>query len=392
MGGTYAVFLNLRAGLALHEIELRWVTAGAMRAGVLTAPEWSADRAWGEVVAPEETDEICIAKTLSNHLQENYAGAIANVLCDKLCTNLMRYLPVSFPRLQLVHNISIGTYKAAASIRDHVHATVGVSPRIAADLVKQYGFAAETCVSVPNAVRDEFFVPREVRKPQEGPLKLLFLGRVENRSKGVFDLPELLRELGDCDVRLTVAGDGPDLPELKRRCRCFGEKVVFIGRVPYDQVADTLAQADVYIFPSRFEGFGISLAEAMAVGCVPVASRIRGVTDSIVDHEKTGFLFEIGNMREAANYVRQIAGDRDRLMTLASAGKLATRERFAINVVARQFAELLDQVQKTPRTLKAPLSLERWRYPLGLRSGLRTFLPEGLKAWLRLLREKAVIH
>ena len=135
-GGTWTVFKNLREGLKPHGIEFRWVVAGSWHSPVLRGSAWQESCGWGEVVASNITDEQAAAASLKKHLLQNYDGAIVNVLCDRLCTNLMRYMPIEFPRIMLVHNISIGTYVAARSIRDYVHATIGVSLRIKKDLCR----------------------------------------------------------------------------------------------------------------------------------------------------------------------------------------------------------------------------------------------------------------
>lgn len=385
VGGPSSVFMNLRVGLAQYGIELRRVVVGVQIAGGKGIP---IDSPSVEIVAPDETDEISIAKILMNHLLNNYAGVIVNVLGSRLCTNLMRYMPPSYPRLQIVHSISIGTYSAAVSVRDYVHATIGVSPRIAADLIKHYSFDVKTCLNIPNSIRDEFLSVKKGKKGRGKPLEILFLARIEQQSKGVFDLPRLLRHLEGCDVHLTIAGDGPDLGELKRRCQCFGDRVSFLGKVPYEEVPQVMASAEVYVSTSRFEGFGISLVEAMAMGCVPISSRIRGVTDSIVKHGVTGFLFEIGDMKSAAQQIRSLLGDRQRLGMISAMGMAAAHKCYSIDSISRQYAKIISYVEEGQRHLKAPLLIERWRYPKGLKPGLRTFLPENIKAKLRLIREK----
>lgn len=109
----------------------------------------------------------------------------------------MRYLPADILRIMIVHNITPGTYAAARAIRDHVHATVGVSKRCR-DLVRQHGFDASRTLVIPHGLNRDIHLSRNVQKPDEsGPLRLLYLGRMEDNSKGIFWLPNILREL-DC--------------------------------------------------------------------------------------------------------------------------------------------------------------------------------------------------
>ncbi len=183
-----------------------------------------------------------------------------------------------------------------------------------------------------------------------------------------------------------VAGDGPDLGELKRRCGAFSN-VRFLGCVPHERVPEIVAQADVYVFPSRYEGFGLSLVEAMASGCVPVASLIKGVTDSIVEHGKTGYLFPIGDWHEAAERIVQLARDQAKVEGMSAAARQSVRSTFSIETAAKQYVMLIDRVLATPRPLRPVLDLRHWSYPRGLKPGLRTYLPESIKKHLRALRE-----
>jgi glycosyltransferase involved in cell wall biosynthesis len=217
---------------------------------------------------------------------------------------------------------------------------------------------------------------------------VLFLGRIEDGAKGCFLLPKIISHVQGrgADVQWQIAGDGPDLAELKRRCHGFSN-VRFLGRIPYEQVPQVLAQADVYIFPSRYEGFGLSLVEAMAAGCVPVASEIRGVSDNIIEHSKTGYLFPNGNWKKAADYIVQLACDPDNVQQMSAAASESVQSRFSIETVAEQYLELMDKVLAKPRPLKKALDVRKWKYPGRMRARLRTSLPNSIKMCLRALRE-----
>ncbi len=203
-----------------------------------------------------------------------------------------------------------------------------------------------------------------------------------------FLLPKIISYVrsGGAHVQWQIAGDGPDLGELERRCGAFSN-VRFLGNVPYEQVPHVLAGAEIYIFPSRYEGFGLSLVEAMAAGCVPVASLIRGVTDSIVEHGVTGYLFPIGNWNRAADHIVQLARDPAKVEGMSAAARQSVRSTFSIETAAKQYVMLIDRVLATPRPLRPVLEARHWSYPRGLKRGLRTYLPESIKNRLRALRE-----
>jgi glycosyltransferase involved in cell wall biosynthesis len=388
-GGTYSVFRNLREGLLPHGVELRWIGVGAEQAGRLASGQFDGDLAYGTVVAAEESNDGRQGAALVEFFEKGeYEGVIVNALCGRVATNFVRYLDAGIRRIMIVHSITVGTYAAARAVRDYVHATVGVSQRIAADLVAYKGFDSQWTISIPNSIPVEQFTSIG-RADCSDPLRILFLGRVEDAAKGCLLLPEIISQVqrSGVDALWRIAGDGPDLGDLERRCGGFAN-VQFLGRVAYEHVPEVLGEADVYLFPSRYEGFGISLVEAMASGCVPVASAIRGVTDGIVQHATTGFLFPIGNCSRAAEHIMYLAQHPERRREMSAAGRGVVRRRFSTAVVAEEYVALMDRVLSSPRALRPALDARRWSYPRGLRAGVRTYLPEGLKCHLRLFRER----
>ena len=136
-GGTHTVYQKLREGLIAHDIEVRWVG--------IRSPEFTLDYQFeselnqGEIIARLDSDK----ETTSNfikHIESNYDGIIFNVLAGVLEANSARYVSNKLVKLEVVHSITLGTYSFATAIKDYVHATIGVSPRIREDLVKQKKF------------------------------------------------------------------------------------------------------------------------------------------------------------------------------------------------------------------------------------------------------------
>jgi hypothetical protein len=119
-----------------------------------------------------------------------------------------------------------------------------------------------------------------------------------------------------------------------------------------------------------------------------VASRIKGVTDFVVRDGKDGLLFDMGNVRAAALHIRGLISEPSQLTTLSNAARKSATGRFELANMAKSYLDVVRQVNDSPREIKAPLPLEKWAYPAGLRPGLRTYLPNGLKKWLRLIRER----
>ncbi len=129
----------------------------------------------------------------------------------------------------------------------------------------------------------------------EGKAVVLFLGGLKRR-KNLFLLLDIWRDIARerADARLVVAGSGPLLEPLQRYAaeRDLVDSVVFTGYVPEEAKVDHYNLADVLLFPSAMEGFGLSVAEAMSCE-LPVVVSDRGSLPEVVADEDGGFLCDL---------------------------------------------------------------------------------------------------
>lgn len=377
VGGTYAVYRSLRAGAAAFSIDVRWVSLELPAAEILECEDWATESASGKRIECD-VDDPARGAALVHHLSsEGYDGIIVNVLTSAAEMNCLRYLPSSLLRIMLVHNITPATYAAAVALSRWADAVVCPVPRIRDDLVRKGLPPAKVHVIPHGILRYE-----QPRRPlnASGQIHLASLGRIEDRSKGIFWLPRIARHLAGIDWSLLIGGDGPDLPELRRRFEKFGDRVRFVGSVSPAAVSQYLAEADVFVLPSRFEGFGLTLAEAMSVGCVPIASRIAGVTDFVLDHGKTGLLFRVGDTAEAAFLIRSLTNDKARLTAMRETCIAQAKERFAVQKMGGAYAALVRQLLVSPRPNFQPLPIGSWCYPRAFNGGIRRAVPTWIKS------------
>src|SRR5207253_112178 len=104
------------------------------------------------------------------------------------------------------------------------------------------------------------------------------VGRLE-RQKGFDTLLEALPRWPDCTLQ--IVGIGSERAELESRARSLGlaARVEFLGF--RDDVATLMTRADLYVQPSRWEGFGIAAVEAMASGLPVVCSDVAGLREVV---------------------------------------------------------------------------------------------------------------
>jgi glycosyltransferase involved in cell wall biosynthesis len=144
---------------------------------------------------------------------------------------------------------------------------------------------------LPNSIRADRYGIRPknralaARYNLEGKRVLMTLGRVvaAERYKGFDEVLEVLPDL-DADVSYVIAGGGNDVPRLQRKAVTLGVagRVIFTGVFPEEEKADLYNLADVYVMPSRGEGFGFVFLEALACGVPVIASRLDGGREAVL--------------------------------------------------------------------------------------------------------------
>jgi glycosyltransferase involved in cell wall biosynthesis len=145
--------------------------------------------------------------------------------------------------------------------------------------------------------------------------------------------------------KLVIVGDGDLRSSLSRQVEAAGlvERVTLPGLVPSPEPA--LAAADIFVLPSRFEGFPTVLGEAMACGVAVVAFDCFSGPAKFIRHETDGLLVPPGNVTALADALGQVMASaelRERL------GKEATSvvERFSPAVIMPQWEDILLQAQR----------------------------------------------
>lgn len=147
------------------------------------------------------------------------------------------------------------------------------------------GLTDQPITIIPNGI--DLAKYRQAAKSRKGHGKtILYIGRLERR-KGVQYLLKAYSELAkrDSDVKLIIAGDGPERERLELLTEDLRlPNVSFLGYVSEDLKLELLAEADLFCSPAVFgESFGIVLLEAMATGTVCVAGNNSGYIDVLQD-------------------------------------------------------------------------------------------------------------
>ncbi len=149
----------------------------------------------------------------------------------------------------------------------------------------------------------------------DGPL-MLYVGRL-SAEKGIERLRATLDALPN--ARLALVGEGPHREALLRHFA--GRAVQFMGRMQGEELACAFASADMFVFPSQTDTFGLVLLEALASGLPVVAARAGGIPDVVRDG-KDGILAEPGDDESFAQAVAKLAGNQAMRQLMRWSGRM----------------------------------------------------------------------
>ncbi|MBN1478500.1 N-acetyl-alpha-D-glucosaminyl L-malate synthase BshA [Candidatus Sumerlaeota bacterium] len=143
--------------------------------------------------------------------------------------------------------------------------------------------------------------------------------------------------------RLILIGDGPDREVAATVARCNGiaDRVVFLGK--QSEIESLLPLADLFLFPSDHESFGLAPAEAMACE-VPVVASDSGGLPEVIDHRETGFLAPVGAVEEMAEMALRVLGDADLAQRMGRAARRAIHGRFSPEMILPHYLDLYREI------------------------------------------------
>ncbi|MBN1484714.1 MAG: glycosyltransferase family 4 protein [Chloroflexia bacterium] len=202
-----------------------------------------------------------------------------------------------------------------------------------ADVLVRMGMPAERMRVVPLWIEAESLSQFPQRPPEQSfsrPL-ILYIGQI-TRRKGpdllVQAMPEVLERYPQASF-VFVSHNPAGIARLRLQAESLGvmDRLYFVGQVSEEEKVALLRDCDVYVLPSRYEGFGLPLLEAMACGTPLISSDIP-VVNEIVRHGENGWLIPRDDSAALAGAILRIVGDGELRARLAAGGARALGERY----------------------------------------------------------------
>lgn len=152
------------------------------------------------------------------------------------------------------------------------------------------------------------------------------------------------------DVRLVVAGDGPEMENLKKLVSTLGlsDSVTLLGNISRTETWNLRKNSEVYVLNSTYEGLPHTVLTSFDAEIPTIATNISG-TNEAVYHEKTGLLVEPGDDRALAGAIKRLFADHELGAVLVHNAKNLLKEKFSWEAHIKTLNSILESVVTKPR-------------------------------------------
>ncbi|MBV5311777.1 MAG: glycosyltransferase family 4 protein [Prolixibacteraceae bacterium] len=236
-------------------------------------------------------------------------------------------------------------FRHACKVADRIHA---ISEQTKQDLMKYFWVSEERIAVIYQSINPVFFGQveiarkQELRKKYQLPIKfILSVGTVEPRKNLLGLLEGMI--LSESFVPLVVVGK---LTDYQYKVQKFIEadlnrlQVFFLSQIQDDELAVIYQMAEVMVYPSHYEGFGLPVAEAQASGCPVITSNTSSLPEAGGD---AALYVDPENPEEIGKALKTLLADQALKATLIAKGKL-NAQRFTAESFATQLKQLYNTV------------------------------------------------
>lgn len=296
---------------------------------------------------PKSHDKLKVVHDLDKFIIDNKINVIH---CNSLdAPKVLIFKPILFRQCVVVHTIhDVGQYKLLSNtdklFRNIIcDKFIAISESVKKDIVENGAAPAKTEI-VYNAINVKKF--SEIKKKNHSKIVIGNVARFMPEKKGQDLLLEAVKQLlSDYpDIKCLFAG-GPDKKHLeefnayKKDVQNEGleNNIEFLGNV--NDIPSFLSNIDIFVLPSRYEGFGLSLIEAMSAGIPCVASNLDGPSE-IIGNDERGILFESGNVQDLVSKLRYVIDNLHKISNEQKSNVEYVKANFDIVVMCQKLARI----------------------------------------------------
>jgi glycosyltransferase involved in cell wall biosynthesis len=212
---------------------------------------------------------------------------------------------------------------------------------------------ADRVVTIHNGIEVDVELPVATTKAKS--TQLIMVARFNKQQKDQATLMKAIQQI-DRDINVLFVGAGPDLEEAKNTAKELSilSKVSFLGdRLDVPQL---LAQSQIFVLSTHYEGLPISILEAMRAGLPIVATNVNGIPEQVVDG-KTGLLVERQDVDGLAQAITTLVDNPTLCQKMGYEGTEKLQREFTINEMIASTKALYHSVM-SPNVQSNPVVIE----------------------------------
>jgi glycosyltransferase involved in cell wall biosynthesis len=280
------------------------------------------------------------------HTHDAQSGILAR-LCAAICG--IRSIITTRHNPDLIGSHPI-LYRIENAYLRNAKKVIAISASVKDRLVGQYGIPSNNIDIVYNSIDLDFYRSMTGgNDKRQSRIGICTVARL-TEQKGVDILIRAFAEVvkKHPDAVLDIAGDGPERKSLQKLSEDLNiiDRVCFLGSQNAEQVKDTLKNNGIFVLASRWEGFGISLIEAMAMGMTVIGSAVDGIKE-IIEHNVNGLLFERENVQALAFQLLSVIEKPGMNVEQGIMARQTVEQRYDIRVYCKRLSEIYSEVIRT---------------------------------------------
>lgn len=296
---------------------------------------------------PKAHDKLKVVHDLDRFIIDNKINVIH---CNSLdAPKLLVFKPILFRHCIVVHTIhDVGQYKSLSKtdklFRNVIcYKFIAISESVKTDIIKN-GASPDKTEVVYNAINVKKF--SRIKKQSHNGIVIGNVARFMPEKKGQDILIEAVKQLVSDypEIRCLFAG-APDKKHVdqfdayKKKVQSEGleNNIEFLGNV--EDIPSFLSNIDIFVLPSRYEGFGISLIEAMCAGIPCIASDLDGPSE-IIGNDERGLLFKSGSVTDLVSKLRYVIENFQKISDEQQANVEYVKANFDIAVMCKKLARI----------------------------------------------------
>jgi len=342
-------FVNPGSGLGKYVLSLSTVLVGSgHEVGVITTHTSDAVYERKQLV---KCDAACVGQLggLSKlkmywrlmRLINNYAPDVLIVNYDGSAQFILPFVSRMIKVVHVLHNNTDDFYRVGSINACHVDGWIAPTKAIA-DRFDEYtgGKYSSKVAVIPHGVESA-----NIKSADDSQIvELIFVG-VHYEHKGVKILPDIIKRLVSfgLDFHFTIVGKGELTNWLKEALREQSEVgiVTFTGVISADEVYVYQSKADIFVYPTHIDAFGLVIAEAMINSTVPVVTDLKGITDNLIENGENGFLIPQDDVDEFVDKIAHLINNRSLLRQMKNNARKAASEKFSLARMACNYNNYL---------------------------------------------------